>query len=310
MMKREAALYSLVSWIGVGLVVASVIAATVKADQRIWMSLCSSSLLGLWIACLLFFKSAKEDRLETKGHYLEVEAALTNILGPGKMERQLLESGVRALLFGGSEIDDVFCVKYGELLLSDGDAFLPERLREVLDAKKTSRVSVERSKAYTLMHYLFRKVSESHEKYLALATELDLGTPEARSFLFKDPQVYPHSILRIFVLRSRESLQKMLDGAGPDLRRQIDLGAKLKVLIDPDGVLPNFGIYGSLAVGYFIDRDTNVFDFQRTNVSSRKQMFEAYWEQAEDLESYLTPPAGGPGESGEQPGRPGVVCPA
>lgn len=291
MTKREAALYSLVSWIGVGLGVASVIAATVKADQRIWMSLCSSSLLGLWIACLLFFKSAKEHHLEAKGNYLEVEAVITNLLGPGKKERQLLENGIQSLLFNGSEIDDIFCVKYGELLLSDGDDSLPQRLREVLDAKRTSRIRVERAKAYTLMHYLLRKVSEGHEKYWALATELDLATPEASTFLFKDPQIYPRSILRVFVLRSRDSLQKMIDSARADLQRQIDLDAKLRVLIDPEGNPPNFGIYGSLAVGYFEDRDTNVFDFQRTNVNSRKQVFEAYWERAEDLSAYLSPPA-------------------
>ena len=279
MTKRESALYAFISWIGIGLGVISIIVAAFKADQWIWMSLFSSSLVSLWAACLLFFKAART-------HHVETDAVLRTILGSEK-ERQLLEQSIRSLIFDGSEIDNVFCVKYGEMLLSDGDESPLDKLREVFDAKRTNKIRIEREKAYTLMHYLFRRVSEREERYWALATELDLNTPEAATFLFKAPQAHPRNIARVYVLRSQESLEKLITMARNDLLEQIELGAELKVLIDANGSPPNFGIYGTLAVGQFENRDTNVFDFKRTNVETKREIFETYRARAEDLRRYL-----------------------
>jgi hypothetical protein len=279
MTKGEARLYSLISFIGIGLGIASVVVATLRADEWIWKTLFSSSLLSVWTACLLFFKAAKE-------HHLEVDAVLKTHMGIEK-ERQLLEHSIRSLLFGGSDIDNIFCVKYGEVLLSEGDDSLMDHIGEVLQSKKTSKVRIERGRAYNLMQILLRRVSERHEKYWALATELDLDTPEAFQFLFKVPQAHPDNVVRVFVLRSDESLRKMISKAGSDLARQIELGAELRILIDPDDPTPNFGIYGSLAVGYFEDRETNVFDFRKTNVENKREIFDLYRSRAEDLRKHL-----------------------
>lgn len=282
MTKRESALYSFVSWIGIGLGVISIIVAAFKANQWIWMSLFSSCLVSLWAACLLFFKAART-------HHLETDAILRTFLGNEK-EHQLLEQSVRSLLFGGSEIDNIFCVKYGEMLLSESDESHLEKLHEVLTAKRTNKVRVEREKSYILMNYLFRRVIEREERYWAVATELDLNTPEASTFLFKAPQAHPKNIVRVYILRSKESLAQLVAVARNDLLSQIDLGAELKVLIDSTGSSLNFGIYGTLAIGQFVDRDTNIFDFHRTHIENKREIFESLRARAENLKPYLELP--------------------
>lgn len=150
MTKREATLYSIVSWFGIGLGVAAAAIAIAKGtDQRIWMSLWSTSLLGLWTACLLFFRSARF-------HHVETDAFMRSVLGPEK-EDALLQQSLRSLLFSGSAIDDVLCVKYGEMLLCDQERSTFEKLQIIAQARKTHQIHIDRRRAYNLMELLFRE---------------------------------------------------------------------------------------------------------------------------------------------------------
>lgn len=131
-------------------------------------------------------------------------------------------------------------------------------------------------------------MTEREEKYYALATELDLDTPEADTFLFSIPLAHPQSVVRVFVFQDRRSVDKLLARAREELLNQASMGAELRILVDPRDKAPNFGIYGTIAVGHFLDSSTNVFDFQRPNIDGKRVVFQDYRRRAKELRKYLS----------------------
>ena len=132
-------------------------------------------------------------------------------------------------------------------------------------------------------------------RYLATATEAETRDAAAQFLLFEFPKQQPDSVQRIFIVSNRQAFIDGLTGSQhDDLIEQLDGGTLLRVLLkerldNPDNSVPNFGIYGNIAVGKLFDNGDNPVRFNPTRVQTETARYNVLWERAKRLVVQVDP---------------------
>ncbi|HEV8241500.1 MAG TPA: hypothetical protein VGS57_19215 [Thermoanaerobaculia bacterium] len=254
--------------------------AFAKTDQSLYWSVVGASLVVLW---LTFYVHA----LRTRRHEVLVEAALHGHLAPRRhenLEDVLMTSVLRAGAFGGSEIDTVFWAAYGKLLLSDTKRSILDKVRELVDALRSSTVTIEGDKVHLMMNVLLRTVLEQGDLYRATADLSELANRDARMLILGIPQYYPAQVIRIILVEDLTALSKQPEVVREDLRQQVAAGVRLSYLEVGQRrteSIPNIGIYGSAAVGEYDSKShRNIVRFDRDYAAAKIAEFAGYLARA------------------------------
>ncbi|HWM94561.1 MAG TPA: hypothetical protein VN493_27655 [Thermoanaerobaculia bacterium] len=263
--------------------VGTLLRAFTGADQSLYWAVVGASLVVLWFA---FYVHA----LRTRRHETVVEAALYGHLAPRRhenLEDVLVMSVLRAGAFGGSEIDTVFWAAYGKLLLSDRSSSALDKVRHLVDALRSSTITIEGEKVHLMMNVLLRSVLEQGDLYRATASLEELGTRDARVLILGIPQYYPTQVVRIILVEDVLAFLRQPEAVRQDLREQIAAGVRLSYLEVGQGrigSIPNIGIYGSVAVGeYNRGSQQNTVRFNRDYAMAKIADFSGYLARSRPL---------------------------
>lgn len=275
--------------IGLGVVglilsaIASILNAVLKGGSQWTASVIAAALLSMALALIPFLKS-------TQQFHARVEALIATI-GPDHdtlaQLRQLLRSVVFRDEYG---FDPVFWTAYGQSVLSQNEHDQYHRMKSVTEAAEAKKVIVARDDAYAMMGLLFHRIQSQHMKYLATATEEETKDPDAQFLLFEFPKQRPDCVQRIFIVNDRKVfISGLNESQREDLIAQLENHTQLSVLVrsSPAEDVPNFGIYGHIAVGRLLPNGTNEFDFNQPRVVNETGRYDAYWQRARPLRVHL-----------------------
>jgi hypothetical protein len=279
----------LLSWLGLAMAIAAAVVGmrTSNADSKVWLRLLTGSVVAMWPALILFFR-------QTHKHFDEIEPYIT-----GKLELEQKKAALRRALqagtFGGTKIDHRFWHRFGEMILNDSQLSRSVRPAEICAAVKESSVRVPEKIRYELMEALLRQMIEGKQPgkqpdpYFATATLKELVAGErntfARRFLYELPKQYPKYICRIIAVDSLNALQAKVSQEGKnDIIDQLRNGVELRVVVmtDPE-TLPNFGVYGHIAVGELDEDGSNVVNFDPEYVRTKRDTILFHWNAARKL---------------------------
>ena len=263
--------------IGVGIVglilaaVGSILNAVFKHGE--WTSgVMAAALLSLALAFVPFVKS-------TMQFHARVEALIAAI-GPDHDDLGQLRQLLRSVVFRDQHgFDPVFWTAYGQSVLSQNQLDQYQRMRLVSEAAEAKKVVVEKRDAYAMMGLLFHRIQSKHMKYLATASEAETKDAIAQFLLFEFPKLQPGCVQRLFVVNDRRAfIEGLSDSQRNDLITQLQNRTLLAILVktDPSEDIPNFGIYGNIAVGRLLPNGGNEFDFNVPRVEAEVARYDEY----------------------------------
>jgi hypothetical protein len=223
-------------------------------------------------------------------------------------DNELLEA-LRSATVGGSQIDPLFWDKFAQLC-RQGQAENQE-IPSVADIRRfvqINSITVPAAWKYQLMDVLYKRLQiEETAEYLAVATQAELETIEfersledrqAISFIYKDPLRFKR-VRRMFAVNDKAFFADTLPkNRLALLRQQCRLGVDLRVyVVKKDDTVPNFGIYGNIAVGRMLANpsastadDSNEVSFSRVKVAAAREEFNHYFRFADPLLTVLRRP--------------------
>jgi hypothetical protein len=281
--------------IGLGIVglvlsaIASVLNAVLKGGSQWTAGVIAAALLSMALALIPFLKS-------TQQFHARVEALIAAI-GPDHDTLAQLRQLLRSVIFRDEYgFDPVFWTAYGQSVLSQNERDQYQRMKSVAEAAVAKRVIVGRDDAYAMMGLLFHRIQSQHMKYLATATEEETKDAHAQFLLFEFPKQRPDCVQRIFIVDDRKAfISGLSDSQREDLIAQLENHTQLSVLVrtSPTEDVPNFGIYGNIAVGRLLPNGANEFDFNQPRVVSETGRYDGYWQRARPLSIYSDRQSGG-----------------
>lgn len=263
-----------------GLILSAIASVLNAVKGGAWTSgVMAAALFSLALAFIPFLKS-------TQQFHARIEALILSLTPDSDPLAQLRQS-LRSVVFRDQRLfDPVFWTAFGESILSRHTLDQYERMKLVADAAATKTVVTERADAYAMMGLLFHRIQIMRMKYLATATEEETKDDAAQFFLFEFPKQQPDCVQRLFIVQDRRRFVRGLSSSQRnDLIEQLDKHTFLRVLVktNPDEDIPNFGIYGSIAVGNLRPNGDNEFDFNVERVQTETTRYNGYWQRAQPL---------------------------
>jgi len=143
--------------------------------------------------------------------------------------------------------------------------------------------------AYAMMGLLFHRIQFHQMTYLPQVKEAETRDPAAQFLLFEFPKQQPNCVQRMFIVSDRQAfIDGLTEAQRNDLIKQLDGGTLLRVLLkasldNPYDSVPNFGIYGNIAVGKLLANGDNEFDFNSDRVVTETGRYNRLWERATPL---------------------------
>ena len=149
-------------------------------------------------------------------------------------------------------------------LLGNSNGRTPfEKIRYIVDAKRTNTLTLAAEHNYDLMYMLNRGTGE----YLATASLDELMRPAAHHFIYQLTRAFPTRIRRVFVIEDKSALKALGDDQKRALLDQLNSGCQLRFCVDDKStVIPNIAIYGTVAVGVLQPDGSNAVNFTRDGV--------------------------------------------
>jgi hypothetical protein len=212
-----------------------------------------------------------------------------------------LMDALRAATVGGSQIDPLFWDKFAQLCRWDqGKKSEIPSAADIRCFVQLNSVRVPASWKYQLMDVLYKRVQiDPTAEYSAVATQAELQTIECKfsveddaaiSFIYKDPLQFKR-VRRLFAVNSWTFFDTLPEERLNSLRKQCKLGIDLRVYeVKENDEVPNFGIYGRIAVGRMLTNATqttednvNEVSFSKIEVDAARAEFDKYFVVAEPL---------------------------
>jgi hypothetical protein len=262
--------------------IGSILNSILGGDARWTSAVLSAALLAIAIAFISFLKAIQE-------FHAMVEAQI-KAQTPDRDSLALLRHLLRSVIFRDqSGFDPVFWTAFGQCVLSQDNLDQYKRMELVALACESKKAMVNKDDAYAMMGLLFHRIQFQRMRYLATATEAETRDPAAQFLLFEFPKQQPDCVQRMFNVSNRQAfIDGLTEAQRNDLIKQLDGGTLLRVLLkasldNPDNSVPNFGIYGNIAVGKLFANGNNEFDFNLARVETETRRYNGFWERATPL---------------------------